>query len=179
MRYRFVSRVVSVAAFATVAALGACGKEIGDACVVPIDCSPNGDRICIDAIQTSAGTKQGYCTVQGCDYSTCPSEAACVRFFTGSFSNKPCDPLNPDHPTAPNVVCSLDELCAVEGHCVARSSEVRYCMRVCESDADCRADEGYECRDLARMKAHGGQPVLAPGVPIDEKAPKFCAAAPG
>ena len=86
--------------------------------------------------------------------------------------------------------CSLDELCSIEGavdpiqsHCVPRSSEIRYCMRTCDSDGDCR--DGYECRDLAKMKAHGGEPVLAPsltpGAPrpvVDENSPKFCAAAP-
>ena len=56
-----------------------CGKEIGDECVVPSDCSPNGDRQC------DLSSKSGYCTIQGCDYNTCPEEAACIRFFTGSF----------------------------------------------------------------------------------------------
>ena len=60
--------------------------------------------------------------------------------------------------------------------CVPRSSEVRYCMKTCESSGDCR--DGYECRDLDLMRAHGGEPVLAPGVPIDASSPKFCAIAP-
>jgi hypothetical protein len=143
---------------------GACGQEIGDACSFAVDCSPNGDRQC-DPDPLSPG---GYCTVIGCDYSTCPDEAVCVRFFTGSFSNKTC--MNsPDE-------CSFDELCSLDLHCVARSSESRYCMRKCDSDGDCR--DGYECRDLDKMRAHGGEPLLAPGEPIDANAPKFCAAAP-
>jgi hypothetical protein len=162
------------------AALGACGKEIGDACSFSTDCSQNGDRLCIDA---TANGGDGYCTVQGCDYSTCPSEAACVQFFNGNFANRPCDPTKPADPSNPPPACtadvnccSLDELCSIAAHCVPRSSEVRYCMRTCTSNGDCR--DGYECRDLAKMKAHGGQPVLAPGMVVDENAPKFCAKAP-
>lgn len=166
--------------------LGACGKEIGDACIVGSDCSPNGDRLC------DPSSLDGYCTIQGCDYSTCPGEAACIRFFTGNFTNKTCDPAKTADACTTSAVdcCSLDELCSIEGavdpilgHCVPRSSELRYCMRTCDSDGDCR--DGYECRDLAKMKAHGGEPVLAPsltpGAPrpvVDENSPKFCAAAP-
>jgi hypothetical protein len=139
-----------------------CGKEIGDPCVISADCSPNGDRQC-DRDSQGGG---GYCTIQGCDYDTCPEEAVCVRFFTGSFNNRMCDPETEDRSAD---ACSLDELCALTGNCVPRSSEVRFCMRTCDSDDDCR--DGYECRDLERMKAHGGEPV-------DEKATKFCASAP-
>jgi hypothetical protein len=144
-----------------------CGKEIGDACIVSSDCDPNGQRMC------DSSQKEGYCTIQGCDFDTCPSEAACIRFFTGQFDNKTCDPTTEDVSTDN---CSLDELCDLEGHCVARSSELRYCMRKCSSDGDCR--DGYECRDLDLMKAHGGEPVLAPGERVDEHSPKFCAAKP-
>jgi hypothetical protein len=188
MAYRLVPLLVSLA---VVGVLGACGKEIGDACSFSTDCDPNGNRTCID---TTLAGGDGYCTVQGCDYSTCPGEATCVQFFTGDFSNKPCDPTMPadstmpadpnvpngprvpaDCTTAPNC-CSLDELCSLSEHCVPRSSEIRYCMRTCSSDGDCR--DGYECRDLDKMKAHGGQPVLAPGAVLDARAPKFCAKTP-
>jgi hypothetical protein len=138
-----------------------CGKEIGDSCVVSSDCDPNGERIC------DVSQKEGYCTVMGCDYSTCPDSAVCVRFFSGAFANKTCTTQND---------CSLDELCDLNGHCVPRSAESRYCMASCDSDGDCR--DGYECRDLDLMREHGGEPVLAPGVPIDENVPKFCAIAP-
>src|SRR5262245_8072910 len=100
------------------AVLGAgfgCGKEIGDACIVSSDCSPNGDRLCIDP-----NVHGGYCTIQGCDFSTCPSEAACIRFFTGSFENRDCTSVND---------CTLDELCSLKGKCVPRSAEVRFCMK--------------------------------------------------
>ena len=145
-----------------------CGKEIGDACIVSSDCDPNGQRQCIDP-----NNKSGYCTIQGCDYDTCPSESSCVRFFTGAFENRPCDPATEDISTD---ACSLDELCSLQGHCVPRSSEVRYCMLHCSSDGDCR--DGYECRTFELMIEHGGEPVLAPGVPVDDHAPKFCATKP-
>ncbi|HEU4733295.1 MAG TPA: hypothetical protein VFT22_35630 [Kofleriaceae bacterium] len=148
------------------AVLGGCGKEIGDACSVATDCSTSGDRLC-----SLINAPDGYCTIQGCDYSTCPDEAACIRFFTGSFANKPCTQA-----TAATD-CSRDELCSLAGQCVARSSEVRYCMRTCGSDGDCR--DGYECRDVEKMKAHGGEPVLAPGTTLENSdLPSFCAAAP-
>lgn len=152
---RFVVLAVVALAFA------GCGKEIGDSCVVSSDCSPNGDRLCIDP------QNDGYCTQAGCDYATCPEEAACIRFFSGSFENRDCQTNND---------CSLDELCSLANKCVPRSSESRFCMRTCDSDGDCR--DGYECRDLATMRLHGGEPVLEPGTPIDDNAPKFCAVAP-
>src|SRR6185295_504312 len=67
------------------AATVGCGKEIGDACIVNTDCDPGCSRLC------DTGPKEGYCTIQGCDYNTCPEEAACVRLFTGQFDNKPCE----------------------------------------------------------------------------------------
>lgn len=138
-----------------------CGQEIGDSCVISSDCSPNGDRQC-DPL-----AKEGYCTIQGCDYNTCPDEAVCIRFFSGGFTNRPCQA---------HADCSLDELCALDGFCVTRKSEQRNCMRKCDNNDDCR--DGYECRDLQKMIDHGGEPVLAPGLTVDDGAPKFCAAAP-
>ena len=163
---------------AVLAVFGACGKEIGDACVIAPDCSPDGDRIC------DPSSVDGYCTIQGCDVDTCPGESVCVRFFTGGFSNRVCD-YNPDDPGPDNPVqCSLDEICAIDNHCVARSAEIRFCMRTCGSNGDCRGDSNedgrndYECRNIDLMKAHGGEPVLGPGVVVDDRSPKFCAAAP-
>ncbi len=144
-----------------------CGKEIGDDCIVSTDCDPSGTRLC------DTQTKNGYCTIQGCDYNTCPSEAECVRYFTGEFANKPCDYMTDGKTT---FDCSLDELCDLRGYCVPRNSEVRYCMRTCSSSSDCR--DGYECRDLNLMMEHGGEPVLAPGVLVDSHTAKFCAAKP-
>jgi hypothetical protein len=147
--------------------LAACGKEIGDECFVGADCSPNGDRQC-DISSTG-----GYCTIQGCDVGTCPEEATCVRFFTNAFSNRPCDPLTENVSTD---TCNLDELCSLAGQCVPRSSELRFCMKTCDSDDDCR-DE-YECRTVELMIEHGGEPVLSPGRVVDSSAPRFCAVRP-
>jgi len=157
MRYAFVVVLLAIG----------CSKEIGDECVVSSDCSSSGDRFC------DTSSRGGYCTIQGCDYNTCPDEAVCVRFFTGSFSNKPCDPTVPHDEAG----CTLDELCSLVGSCVPRSAEIRFCMRKCGSDGDCR--DGYECRDIPDMIDHGGEPVLFPGTIVNEStAPKFCATAP-
>lgn len=153
-----------------------CGKQIGDSCIVDTDCQTGGglygttstNRICIDSTQAD-----GYCTIMGCDYNTCPSEAVCVRFFTGGFENKTCDPTTEGTST---FDCSLDELCDLQGNCVPRSAEVRYCMLRCSSNGDCR--DGYECRNYAKMISDGGEPVLAPGQIVDSKAPSFCAIKP-
>jgi hypothetical protein len=180
MEYRAYRLVLVFLLGVGIGGAAACGKEIGDECSFSSDCSPNGDRACIDA--TSAGG-DGYCTVQGCDFSTCPDEAVCVQFFTGDFNNKTCDPGQPASPRPDPTMCgdstnccSLDEVCALSGHCVPTSSEVRFCMRTCGSDGDCR--EGYECRDLAKMREHGGQPVLGPDDKLDASVPKFCAKTP-
>jgi hypothetical protein len=168
------------------ALLGGCGKEIGDACTIATDCSPNADRICqcsnCSGTDPMGDSANGYCTIQGCDFGTCPSEAVCVRFFTGGFTNPPNKTCAPDAPQDQQVTCSVDELCALSGNCVPRSSEIRYCMKTCESGGDCRESDGYECRDLTLMMEHGGQPVDDPNNPPDPtkppNPPKFCAAKP-
>jgi len=173
--------VVLLLLVGTLGASVGCGKQIGNACNFAQDCSPNGDRIC-DPDPSSPG---GYCTVLGCDYSTCPDEAVCIQFFTGAFSNRTC---NNDPDSTASRACTLDglpptgtneaydEVCALSGYCVSRSSEVRYCMLKCSNDGDCR--DGYECRTEDLMKEHGGQPVVAPGVNVFKDPQKFCAAKP-
>lgn len=138
-----------------------CGKEIGDDCVVSSDCSPNGDRVC------DISSPGGYCTIQGCDFDTCPEESVCVRFFTGNFSNRTCVRETED---VSSDDCTFDEVCSLAGFCVSRSSELRYCMRTCGSADDCR--DNYECRDEALMRDHGGEPVVQSG-----ELPNFCAPA--
>jgi hypothetical protein len=155
----FVARILLCVALA--AATAACGNKIGDSCAVSTDCSADGNRTC-DTEQTSPG---GYCTIPGCDETSCPSEAACVQFFSIINVDKTC--------TKPSD-CTIDEICTVGGYCAARDSELRFCMLTCDSASDCR--DGYECRDLDRMGAHGGQPVPKDGQP-KEQWPSFCAAA--
>jgi hypothetical protein len=159
-----------------------CGKEIGDACVLSSDCDPNGLRYC------DSSQREGYCTIQGCDYNTCPEDSACIRFFTGGFENRPCVPATEDKMDVTDIDedkdfeeilsddCSIDELCSLEGLCVPRNSESRFCMATCGDDSDCR--DGYECRDLELMIEHGGEPVVSPGTEIEDSNVKFCASEP-
>jgi hypothetical protein len=171
---------VSVAALSSVAG---CGKEIGDACLNDSECDPNGQRDC------DRSQDDGYCTIQGCDYNSCPEDSWCIRFFTGGFTNRTCNHVEEDNvPDVDDVDgdgdrieslvddCSLDELCSLEDLCVPRSSESRYCMATCSDNGDCR--DGYECRTIELMRAHGGEPVLEPGKVVDESSPKFCAQQP-
>lgn len=147
--------------------LAGCGKEIGDSCVLATDCDINGTRTC-DLSQTG-----GYCTIMGCDYNTCPTEAVCVGFLMGSFDNQTCTYATDGVST---FDCTPDELCTLDGHCAPSANEIRYCMRKCNKDSDCRS--GYECRDMTKMEKDGGMPILAPGQKIDSSTPKFCALAP-
>jgi len=71
--------------FAALAGAG-CGHNIGDGCSINTDCSPNNDRTC-DLSQPG-----GYCTIEGCDQSSCPSDSVCVRFFPEKFLSQPCNP---------------------------------------------------------------------------------------
>lgn len=152
-----------------IAATG-CGSQIGDSCTEAIDCATDGTREC------DVASLSGYCTIEGCDYNTCPSEATCVRFFIGGFTNEPCNPQTEDVPGGTDD-CTIDELCALDGFCAPRSAEVRYCMKTCSDDGNCR--DGYECRNYPLQVAHGGEVVVAPGMPLDEtNGPSFCAQAP-
>ncbi len=162
MRLPVPSRA-SIAALAALLLAAGCGHEIGDSCSISNDCSPNGDRIC------DLKSPGGYCTIQGCDHDSCPEEAICVSFLTGTATNRVCS-VDQD--------CTIDELCTISGWCAPRSAEVRYCMKSCGDSSECRKD--YECRDYALMVEHGGEPVLDPerDPPAPEDLPGFCAPAP-
>jgi hypothetical protein len=147
--------------------LGACGDKIGDACQVSSECSSQGDRLC------DTTSPDGYCTVVGCDFDTCPEEAVCVRFFGVANSDRPCDPQTEDSSTDD---CTPDEVCSLSDTCVPRTAEVRFCMLKCGGDGDCR--DKYECRDIERMRIHGGEPVPEPGQAVGTDPQAFCAAAP-
>jgi hypothetical protein len=84
-----------VLALTSALALASCGKKIGDACQTTTDCDPNGARIC-DLAQPG-----GYCTILGCDDTTCPSEAACIRYFPVQFLTTPCNPYCEDRQGLP------------------------------------------------------------------------------
>jgi len=134
----------------------ACGKEIGDSCSTNVDCNQDGTRDC-DLSQPG-----GYCTVNGCDEKSCPSEAVCVRIFPYEVSvSRPACQLDSDcragvglcqHPDdicgcTQDSDCTADGLCVPDvnhGYCVPRTSERRYCEKSCGNDGDCRG--GYVCR---------------------------------
>jgi hypothetical protein len=156
----FLARILSIsAALALLATTAACGNKIGDSCTISTDCATEGGRIC------DTSSPDGYCTVPNCDIGTCPSESTCVQFYSV---------INVDKPCAQPEDCTIDEVCTVGHFCAARDSELRFCMLSCSSQGDCR--DGYECRDLERMGAHGGQPVRAEGQSNEDLHP-FCAAA--
>lgn len=144
----------------------ACGTEIGDECSASRDCSPDGDRAC------DVSAPGGYCTIVGCDYDTCPSEAVCVRFFPAE-TDVTCDPEAEGEDSS---ACTVDEICTLGGTCAPRDAEARFCMRACEDDGDCRA--GYECRDRERMAARGSEPVPPAGERLPDEPQGFCAVAP-
>jgi hypothetical protein len=147
-------------ALAAVALAAGCGNSIGDACRQGTDCSPQGDRIC------DLPSPGGYCTIEGCDFGTCPDEAVCVRFFPVTQLDKECEG---------DRDCSLDEVCVLGGKCAPRSAERRFCMLRCGGHGDCR--ERYECRDVERMMAHGGEPVPDPEGATDVSRRAYCAPA--
>jgi len=109
-----------------------CARKIGDECTTAADCNPNGTRSC-DSSQPG-----GYCTIQGCDQTSCPDESACIRYFPAQYLTQPCNP------SPPASGCGADEFCLPEGLCAPLSQELRYCAKTCSSADDCRG--GYECR---------------------------------
>jgi hypothetical protein len=182
-----VNRSVSLLTLVLVGLLApACGKSIGDGCRTNIDCASDGTRIC-DLSQPG-----GYCTVDGCDDSSCPG-SICVRFFDQKYPTGTCS-IPPG--TSPGTVgtcssppstvdecrtsgqCLSDELCVVCGPsasapepyacCVPSTSERRYCAHKCGNDGDCRG--GYVCQASDTL----GSLALLPN-PSDGDAAKFCA----
>jgi hypothetical protein len=158
-------------------AAAGCSKHVGDGCSTNIDCAQDGTRIC-DLSQPG-----GYCTVDGCDDTSCPG-SICVRFFDQRYSTRFCP--NADPGTAGECpvnepcidVCRVDELCVVCGPdpsqpnpincCVQSASERRYCAATCGDDGDCRG--GYVCRESYTL---GSLALLSD--PAASKTAKFCA----
>src|SRR5438128_1983773 len=94
----------SVAVMLLLCGLVGCARTIGDTCVQNVDCSIAGDRFC------DIASPSGYCTVEGCDYNTCPDNAACVRFFDLLRGAPGCDPrqtrqVRPDCPAGDASCC--------------------------------------------------------------------------
>ena len=118
-----------------------CGDHIGDECSLSTECSPQGDRICIDS------QNGGYCTIPGCDHDTCPEEAVCVRFFPLGETNRECTQETED---ISSDDCTPDEMCTLSGFCVPRTAEVRFCMLACDSQA---AFAGAQPRATAEQRS--------------------------
>jgi hypothetical protein len=141
-----------------VLATSACTRRIGDACTTNVECSPLGDRFC------DLASPSGYCTVEGCDSSSCPDSAVCVRFFSLKVGDgAQCDSQRVAMTAADcanssgccvagtpgcckigeQCLCS-QEGCGTQGYCASESTERRWCMHACSNDGDCR--DGYQCR---------------------------------
>lgn len=160
--------VLSVAGMLLCLALFACTRNIGDGCVQNVDCSAAGDRFC------DIASPGGYCTVEGCDYNTCPDGAACVRFYT-LLRGEPACPAGCR--PGDRGCCRPDEQCLCGGkgcYCASETSERRWCMRTCDGEGQGSCREGYQC---AKTRESGAIPVPRPGVPMPDDI-RFCAPAP-
>jgi hypothetical protein len=185
-----------VLTFVALAGAG-CRREIGDDCQTSVDCDPNGTRNC-DLSQPG-----GYCTIFGCDETSCPSGSTCIRYFPEQFLTKTC-----------NVSCEDIPACNAGAGCVAPDGvPVPATCPACPTNADgsaicangptndCDADElcletnkcvrralehracakvcssGGDCRDgyQCRDSNSPGSMVLATSPTITTK---FCAPAP-
>jgi hypothetical protein len=92
---------------------GACSHEIGDSCKSSVDCDPNGTRSC-DLSQHG-----GYCTVAGCDTTSCPSGSTCIRTFPEGFLAIAANITAPDQACETNADCkTMRTVCASFGYCV-------------------------------------------------------------
>jgi len=174
----------------------ACGKKIGDSCSTNVDCAQDGTRDC-DLSQPG-----GYCTVNGCDEKSCPSEAVCIRIFPYEVSRPACQldatqgsncPVGAGKCLQPDGVCGCttdsdctsDSLCVPDvphSYCVPRASERRYCELGCGNVGDCRG--GYVCRAAGIEAAnwtpasstYGSIALVANATP--NTVVRFCAPAP-
>ncbi len=168
------SRSIFLAAQAVLAyclVLSGCARTIGSSCTTNVDCSALGNRIC------DIGSPAGYCTVDGCDYQTCPDNANCVRFFTvqrnvGCYSSVASGMSSP---CRPGEVCVCDTTNAKDGscaqaYCASEKTERRWCMRACDQNSDCR--DNYAC-----YQTGGNGAVAAPY--RDQDGITFAVLAPG
>lgn len=168
-----------------------CTRKIGDNCNTNVECSPQGDRFC------DIASPEGYCTIDSCEYQTCPDSANCVRFYSLKANSGQCTAglvARADCPQGQSTAdrcckpgaagcCLTGELCLCEdsgctrARCASSASERRWCMANCDDDSDCR--EGYSCLTTG---ANGAEPIPyrdADGTLVDRppalKALRFCA----
>jgi hypothetical protein len=115
---------------------GACTRQIGDSCKTNLDCN-----VTIPGAFCDLASPQGYCTIEGCDATSCPDGATCIRFFSLQRANGTCDASRPCR-IGERCLCD-DEACS-KAYCASEASERRWCMHRCGSDGDCR--DSYSCR---------------------------------
>jgi hypothetical protein len=101
----------------------ACQRQIGDECRTSVDCDPNGTRVC-DLSQPG-----GYCTVMGCNETSCPGGSACIRYFPEQFLTRHCNPK------CENFACQVDPCPAGE-----TDSDGGTCLPPCKNP-----DTGVDC----------------------------------
>ena len=70
----------------------------------------------------------GYCTIQGCDETSCPEEAACIPLLPGAVLDRALRPVG-ERETG----CMADEVCLDEGLCARQLTELRYCVKTCST----------------------------------------------
>lgn len=95
--------------------MGGCAPKIGAKCLVSSDCATNGSRVC------DTSQPDGYCTIFNCTDDSCPNNAACVVI----------DPGVPG--------------CSYNDYGIPSRSSRTLCLATCNSDSDCRQDNGYIC----------------------------------
>jgi hypothetical protein len=169
-------------------AMTACGHQIGDPCHVNLDCSPLGDRFC------DVSAPGGYCTIEGCNSTSCPSGSVCIRFFQPTDTL--CTPLTASVDCAPSERCLCDDGSDAQGnclppqdnmsapalaHCAPESSERRWCQKRCKDNGDCRGGKDTQGNRLYECRQSGSQgseaiplEVTDAGVPVGTPV-KFCA----
>src|SRR5688572_16889660 len=119
-------------AFFSLFALLGCQPGIGDECQTSADCGASNDRLC-DITQPG-----GYCTIFNCEPGTCPEDSTCVLFSADRSTVTGCEDA---YGTSP----------------FQRS----FCMKTCESEADCRSR--YSCLDVGAADNPWGAIVIDRG----------------
>lgn len=84
----------------------------------------------------------------------CDSDFSCREDFPGGFCTRPCSPKGDA------AGCPTDSICIQQG-------KELICAPVCTSDAQCRSQEGYECRGEvgSSVRACRVKPQTDGGVP--------------
>jgi hypothetical protein len=110
----------------------ACARNIGDDCQTSVDCDPNGTRLC-DLSQPG-----GYCTIAGCDQTSCPKSSTCVRVFPEQYLTPSASATNPPN----HCISACEDLaCLPAGSCDQAAGNC--CPDACPQGPtnDCNAEE--------------------------------------